>query len=126
MPAAPRQVADRPATDERRRSVSAVAGPPVIRTVNLNLGNAAEQNMVSINAAHITHVRLTGSMSSSSRKMELFLVSGSVVGMNFDDPDYAETVFSDVIETINKTIPDHVTGIEAIAQAIPDAKLLGR
>ena len=82
--------------------------------------------MVSINAAHITHVRLTGSISSSSRKMELFLVSGSVVGMNFDDADYAETVFSDVIETINKTIPDHVTGFEAVAKAIPDAQHLGR
>ena len=95
-----------------------MAGAPIVRTVNLNLGNAAELNMVSINAAHITHVRLLGSLSSSSRRMELHLVSGGIVGMNFDDPDYAETVFSNVIDTINKTIPDHVTGTEVIAAPV--------
>ena len=90
----------------------------IIRTVNLSLGNAAETNMVSINAAHIAFVRLIGSVSSSSRKMEIHLVGGEQVGMNFDDPDYAEQVFTDVIETINKTIPDHVTGTEFTVQAM--------
>ena len=86
----------------------------VVRTVNLNLGNAAETNMVSVNAVHISFVRLIGSVSSSSRKMELHLVSGEIVGMNFDDPDYAEQVFAQVIDTMNKTIPDHVTGTPTI------------
>ena len=79
-----------------------------IRTVNLDLGNAAEINMVSINAAHITYVKLNGSVSSNNRKMELHLTDGSVVGMNFDDPNHAEVVFAHVIDTINRTIPDHV------------------
>ena len=81
-----------------------------IRTVNLNLGNAAEANMVAINAAHIAYVKLTGSLSSMSRKMEVHMASGAVIGMNFDDPDHAESVFAEVMDTINKTIPDHVTG----------------
>jgi len=78
------------------------------RTVNLDLGNAAETNMVAINAAHITFVKLNGSMSSNSRKMELHMTNGSVIGMNFDDPSHAETVFAHVIDTINRTIPDHI------------------
>jgi hypothetical protein len=36
--------------------------------------------------------------------------------MNFDDPEYAEQVFSDVMDTINKTIPDHVTGVQIVAE----------
>ena len=87
----------------------------VIRTVNLNLGNAAEANMVSINAAHIAYVRLTGSMSSASRKLDINLTSGAVIGMSFDDPEYAEQVFAEIIDTINKTIPDHVTGATVVA-----------
>ena len=87
----------------------------VIRTVNLNLGNAAEVNMVSINASHIAYVRFTGSVSSTSRKLELNLTSGAVIGMRFDDPEYAEQVFGEIIGTINKTIPDHVTGASVIA-----------
>jgi hypothetical protein len=50
--------------------------------------------------------------------MEVHLISGAVVGMNFDDPEYAEQVFSNVMDTINKTIPDHVTGTAFVAQAI--------
>jgi hypothetical protein len=93
-----------------------MGGSDAIRTVNLNLGNSAETNMVSINAAHIAYVRLTGSMSSTQRKLEMHLIGGAVIGMNFDDPDYAEQVFAEIIETINKTIPDHVTGTQVIAQ----------
>ena len=82
-----------------------------IRTVNLNLGNAAEANMVAINASHIGFVKLMGSMSSLNRKMEVHMASGAVIGMNFDDPDHAEQVFAQVVETLNKTIPDHVRGV---------------
>jgi len=95
---------------------SPVAGTEIIRTVNLSLGNAAEVNMVSINAAHIAYVKLSGAISSSQRKLEVHLTSGAVVGMSFDDPEYAEQVFSDVMDTINKTIPDHVTGVEVVAE----------
>ena len=80
-----------------------------IRTINLDLGNAAEINLVSINAAHITFVKLNGSVSSNSRRMEMHLTDGSVVGMGFDDPNHAETVFAHVIDTINRTIPDHAS-----------------
>ena len=89
--------------------------PDVIRTVNLDLGNAAEVNMVAINASHIAFVRFTGAMSSTSRKLELSLTSGAVIGMRFDDPEYAEQVFAEIIGTINKTIPDHVTGASVVA-----------
>jgi hypothetical protein len=75
--------------------------------VNLNLGNAAESNMVTINAAHIAYVRLSGSMSSASRKLEINLTSGAVIGMSFDDPEYGERVFAEVMATINRTIPDN-------------------
>jgi hypothetical protein len=81
-----------------------------IRTVNLDLGNAAETNMVAINAAHIVYVKLHGTMTGSSRRMELHLANGGVIGMSFDDPDHAERVFGQVIDTINRTIPDHVAG----------------
>ena len=40
--------------------------------------------------------------------MELHLADGSVVGMSVDDPTHAETVFAHVIDTINRTIPDHL------------------
>jgi hypothetical protein len=79
-----------------------------IRTVNLNLGNAAEVNMVAVNAAHIAYVKLSGSMNSLQRKMEVHLSDGEVVGMNFDDPEHAERIFTQVIDTINRTIPDHL------------------
>ena len=80
-----------------------------IRTINLDLGNAAEINLVSLNAAHITFVKLMGSVSSNNRRMELHMTDGGVVGMSFDDPKHAESVFSHVIDTINRTIPDHVS-----------------
>jgi hypothetical protein len=80
----------------------------LVRTVNLDLGNAAEVNMVAINAAHIVFAKLSGSMNSTHRKMELHLANGSVIGMNFDEPDRAERVFTQVIDTINRTIPDHL------------------
>ncbi|HEY2813801.1 MAG TPA: hypothetical protein VGJ03_10095 [Acidimicrobiales bacterium] len=80
------------------------------RTVNLNLGNAAELNMVVINAAHIAYVKLTGSMNSGQRRMEINLANGGVISMNFDEHDHAERVFAQVIDTINRTIPDHLAG----------------
>jgi hypothetical protein len=86
-----------------------MSGELVTRTVNLDLGNAAEVNMVSINAAHIAYVKLTGSMNSVQRRMEIYLANGSVISMNFDEPEHAEKTFADVIDTINRTIPDHVT-----------------
>lgn len=78
-----------------------------VRTVNLNLGNAAEQNMVVINATHIAYVKLTGSLNSMQRRMEVFMANGAVVAMNFEDPEHAEQTFAEVIDTINRTIPDH-------------------
>jgi hypothetical protein len=80
------------------------------RTVNLNLGNAAEVNMVVINAAHIAFVKLTGSVNSGQRRMEINLANGSVIAMGFEENDYAEQVFAQVIDTINRTIPDHLAG----------------
>jgi hypothetical protein len=81
-----------------------------IRTVNLNLGNAAEANMVAINPAHVGHVKLMGSLSSTQRKMEIYMLGGAVIGMSFDDPELAEEVFTEVLSSISRTIPDHVRG----------------
>jgi hypothetical protein len=86
-----------------------MSGELVTRTVNLDLGNAAETNMVAINAAHIAYVKLTGSMNSMQRKMEIYIANGAVISMNFEEPDHAEKTFADVIDTINRTIPDHLT-----------------
>jgi hypothetical protein len=85
-----------------------MSGEQVTRTVNLDLGNAAETNMVAINAAHIAYVKLTGSMNSMQRKMEIYIANGAVISMNFEEPDHAEKTFADVIDTINRTIPDHI------------------
>jgi hypothetical protein len=85
-----------------------MSGEQVTRTVNLDLGNAAETNMVAINAAHIAYVKLTGSMNSNQRKMEIYIANGAVISMNFEEPDHAEKTFADVIDTINRTIPDHI------------------
>ena len=84
-------------------------GDLVTRTVNLDLGNADEVNMVAINAGHIAYVKLTGSMNSMQRRMEIYLANGAVISMNFEEPDHAEKTFADVIDTINHTIPDHLT-----------------
>jgi hypothetical protein len=84
-----------------------MSGEIVTRTVNLDLGNAAETNMVAINAGHIAYVKLTGSMNSVQRKMEIYMANGAVISMNFEEPDHAEKTFTDVINTINRTIPDH-------------------
>jgi hypothetical protein len=84
-----------------------MSGEMATRTVNLDLGNAAEANMVSINAAHIAYVKLTGSINSNQRKMEIYIANGAVISMNFEEPDHAEKTFADVIDTINRTIPDH-------------------
>jgi hypothetical protein len=89
--------------------VTSMPGESVSRTVNLDLGNAAEQNMVAINAAHIAYVKLTGSMNSNQRRMEIFIANGAVISMNFDEADHAEKTFSEVIDTINRTIPDHLS-----------------
>ena len=82
-------------------------GDPVSRTVNLDLGNAAETNMVAINASHIAYVKLTGNMSSLQRRMEVHLANGAVISMNFQEADHAEKTFADVVDIINRTIPDH-------------------
>ena len=84
-----------------------MSGEQITRTVNLDLGNAAETNMVAINAGHIAYVKLTGNMNSNHRKMEIYLANGAVISMNFEEPDHAEKTFADVIDTINRTIPDH-------------------
>jgi hypothetical protein len=84
-----------------------MAGDKMTRTVNLDLGNAAETNMVAINAAHIAYVKLTGTMSSVQRKMEIHLANGAVISMNFEESDHAEKTFGEVVDTINRTIPDH-------------------
>jgi hypothetical protein len=84
-----------------------VTGGDPIRTVNLNLGNAAELHMVALNAAHIVSAKLTGSMNSNLRRMEVHLVDGTVVSMSFDEAEHAEKIFAEVIDTINRTIPDH-------------------
>lgn len=85
-----------------------MSGELITRTVNLDLGNAAEVNMAAINAAHIAYVKLTGSMNSLQRRMEIYLANGAVISMNFEEPDHAEKTFALVIDTINRTIPDHL------------------
>jgi hypothetical protein len=90
-----------------REPILEVPSGEMTRTVNLDLGNMAELNMIAINAAYIVSVRLTGSLSSASRKMELTLTSGTTISMNFDDPDHAEIIFGQVVSTMNRTIPDH-------------------
>jgi hypothetical protein len=72
-------------------------------TVNLDLGNAAELNMVCVNPAHITHVRLAGTRNAQNRKMEIYLTNGNVLGMSFDDPEQAEAVFGQLVATIRRT-----------------------
>ena len=49
------------------------------RTVNLDLGNAAEVNKVVINASHIAYVRFSGKTSSRQRRMEINLANGEVI-----------------------------------------------
>ena len=77
---------------------------PAPRTVNVSLGNVAELNMLAINPAHITHVRLTGAQHGQNRKIEVSLVSGEVVGMNFDDAERAQAVFTDLLRAMHRTI----------------------
>jgi hypothetical protein len=89
---------------------------PLSRSVNLDLGNMAEVNMVVINAAHIVFVRLTGSQSSMNRKMEVRLADGGTIAMTFDEPDHAELVFTQVVATLNRTIPDHVSPLISAPQ----------
>ena len=57
------------------------SGGDEIRTVNLDLGNAAELHMVALNAAHIVSAKLTGSVNSGQRRMELQLTNGSVISI---------------------------------------------
>jgi hypothetical protein len=76
------------------------------RTVNLDLGNAAEVNMVAINPSHIGYVKLIGSMNSTQRRMEVHLMDGGVIAMNFDETDHAEQTFHEVVSSVNRTIPD--------------------
>jgi hypothetical protein len=85
-----------------------MAGEIVARTLNLDLGNAAEVSKVVINASHITYVKLTGQVNSMNRRMEVYLANGAVISMSFDEPDHAEKTFTEVIDTLNHTIPDHL------------------
>jgi hypothetical protein len=82
-----------------------MSGGDAVRTVNLDLGNAAEVNVVSINPNHIAFVKLIGSMNSTQRRMEIHVMNGSVIAMNFDEVDHAEQTFEDVISSVNLTIP---------------------
>ena len=79
-----------------------------IRTVNLDLGNAAEIQKVVINAAQIAYVKLTGKSSSRQRRMEITLANGEVIAMTFDEPDHAQHIFEEVVASMNRTIPDQV------------------
>jgi hypothetical protein len=80
-----------------------VPAPPS-STVNLDLGNLAEVNLVAINPSHITHVRLTGTRRQASRKMEIHLVSGSTVGMNFDEETEADDMFAAIVGAMHQTV----------------------
>jgi hypothetical protein len=84
------------------------------RTVNLDLGNAAEVNKVVINAASIAYVRFSGKASSRQRRMEINLANGEVISMNFEEPEHAQHIFGEVVASMNRTIPDQVgaTGLE--------------
>lgn len=86
-----------------------VAEEHVIRTVNLDLGNAAEVRKVVINASHIAHVKLTGQTTSRQRRMEIALANGEVVSMSFDEPEHAQDIFEQVVAAMNRTIPDQAT-----------------
>jgi hypothetical protein len=88
--------------------VTTVPETETIRTVNLDLGNAAEVNKVVINAAQIAFVRLTGKTSSRQRRMEVTLANGEVISMNFDEPEHAQYAFEEVVAAMNRTIPDQV------------------
>lgn len=85
-----------------------MSGVEIIRTVNLDLGNAAEVHKVVINAAHISYVKLTGPTSSRQRRMEVNLANGEVISMNFQEPEHAQETFEEVVATMNRTIPDQV------------------
>lgn len=80
-----------------------------VRTVNLDLGNAAEVQKVVINAAQIAYVKLTGKTSSRQRRMEVTLANGEVVSMSFDEPTHAQHIFEEVVAAMNRTIPDRDT-----------------
>lgn len=77
------------------------------RTVNLDLGNLSELNVVAINPAMVTHVRLTGQHHADSRKIEVSLTSGASVGVNFDDPAKAEAAFRELVLAMHRTIQYH-------------------
>src|SRR5438477_8974937 len=77
--------------------VSPVSGAEAMRTVNLDLGNAAEVNKVVINAAQIAYVKLTGKTSSRQRRMEVYLANGEVISMSFDEADHAQHTFEQVV-----------------------------
>ena len=77
------------------------------RTVNVDLGNMSELNVLAINPALITHVRLTGQHRVDSRKIEVYLTSGTSVGVNFDDPAKAEATFRELVLAMHRTIQYH-------------------
>jgi hypothetical protein len=76
------------------------------RAINLDLGNLAEVNSVAINPGHITHVRLTGTRRQSSRKMEIHVISGSTIGMNFDEESQADEVFAEIVDAMHRAITE--------------------
>jgi len=81
------------------------AAPERLRTVTYELGNLSELNRVSINPAHITHMRLTGTHHHDVRKLEIYLANGMVVGINFDDPSEAEVAFHALEASMHSTVP---------------------
>ena len=85
-----------------------MSGAETMRTVNLDLGNAAEVNKVVINAAQIAYVKLTGKTNSRQRRMEVYLANGEVISMSFDEADHAQDTFEQVVASMNRTIPDQV------------------
>ncbi len=73
--------------------------------VDFDLGNLADLSRVMVNPTHITHVRLMGKQQGDSRKMEIHLVNGSIVGMNFDDPVQADLAYNELADAICRILP---------------------
>jgi len=78
---------------------------PKARVIGLDLGNLADVNYVAINPAHITHVRLSGTERLESRKLEIYLVSGVTVTMNFDESAKADAKFDELAAAIEYSRP---------------------
>jgi hypothetical protein len=77
------------------------------RTVNLDVGNMSELNVLAINPALVTHVRLSGQHRAESRKLEVYFSSGATVGVNYDEPAKAEAAFRELVLAVHRTIEYH-------------------